>query len=237
MRARRGNGEGGFALIESVAVLALSAMVLLALLMAANLVTRNSAAAARRTNQIEELTTGIAALRRDIADIVDVRTNATEPPSVVFFGDQRSLGLAIQADPSDEDAGGSLVLVQSSYDNQGGSLVRTSGRLLPGTTGFADARLGNPVSLMSGPWTYRFAYAAASPAGLQWRNDWMGAPRLPAAIRLDIFHARQNQRVVPPLIVPLRVNAELACVPTEEEPCDEDGDGTGNGGGDPEDPQ
>jgi hypothetical protein len=114
------------------------------------------------------------------------------------------------------------VTIEARQDGKRLSLVRSAAALTPATTGFAGARFENPVVLISGPWTFRFAYGAPEDAGLAWSDTWSASGDLPAVVRLDILDARSGGAVVPPLIVPLRINGTAGCGPAgcETEPAD-----------------
>lgn len=215
MTRRSGGAQDGFALVESIAVLALSALVLLSLLTASYLVTRNSAAAARRASAVETLTTGLEALRRDVSRARFARSGATTADPLLFQGGPQSLGLVIAAD--DPELGESLVWIEARRDGNETALVRSSGRLLPQVTAFAGVQFANPAVLMAGPWTYRFSYAELAAGAPQWNSTWTSAKNLPDALRLEILAPATTQHVVPAIVIPLRVDAEMPC---ETEGCE-----------------
>ena len=229
MTSRQGrDGQGGFILIESIAVLLLGGLVLLTLLIATSLVTRNSSAATRRANAVEGLSTGLAALRRDLSGALFTRGGGTPEDPLLFDGGPRAVTLAVGAGGGEGQVD-SLVRVETRYQDGRGLLVRSSARLSPDTEDLGGAGFSNPVILLSGPWTYRFSYGAAGAQPMQWRESWSAARVLPNAVRLEILGADDGRQVFTPLVVPLKVNAEAKCVPTEEEPCDEDSEDDGSG--------
>lgn len=199
------DGRGGFALIESLAVLALSALVLLTLLMAADLVTRSSAAAARRANDMESLATGFGALRRDLAGAKQIRIGSPDGP-LLFQGGPTSLGV-----PVDAGAGGDK-LIWIATEASGGRqlLVRSEAPLLPQTSDFAAAGFKDPAVLLSGAWSYRFSYAGSSGETLSWTATWSDSRRMPAAIRLDVTD-RAGRQVLAPLVMRLHADAVPEC--------------------------
>jgi general secretion pathway protein J len=205
--------QGGFALIESIAVLALSGLVLLTLLIAADLVTRNTAAAARRTNDIEAVATGLSAVRRDLGKVRNVRAGSKADGTLLFQGNAETIRVAVGDDGS--DLGGEAMLqIDADYETGRGVLVRSSAPLLPGSDGFGSARFGTPTAVLSGPWTYRFSYAGSGVGPLQWSGTWTNPAELPQAVRLELFDAAGARRILPPLVVALPIDATKPCLPS-----------------------
>jgi hypothetical protein len=239
MRRACRDRDAGFALIESIAVLALAALVMLTLLLATDLVSRNSAAAARRADIIETLMTGLGAVRRDLQDARYIRVGPRAEDPVLFSGSAKAVAVAVADDNTGLGHGESLVLIESRYENGRGVLVRSSARLLPGTLGFGSVKFTNPALLISGPWKYRFSYADLQAGAERWRSSWTATTRMPAAIRVEVLDA-SGQRVVPPLTVHVAVDsggcADSARVDCREEEATPEGeqvpqnrDDTGNG--------
>ena len=212
--------ESGFALVESIAVLVLSALVLLTLLIAADLVTRNSAAAAVRANEIETLATGLAAFRRDVEGARRVRVASLDGP-LLFHGGPTSLGIVAAGDlgPGSGDA---LIRVATESDGERTLLVRSSAPFLPQTSGFGDATFDDPAVLLAGPWSYRFSYAGATGG---WLSSWVEPKEMPRAIRLEV--SGRDGAVVPPIVVRLHIDAEAGCPESSDGLCDSEGGGPG----------
>lgn len=210
MTAPARDRKGGFALVEAIAVLALAALVLLALLVATDIVSRNSAVAARRAGDLETLATALAAVRRDLEGALHV-PSALEPDApIIFTGDSDSVGLVVEDDRSGRGMGESLLSIETRYGSRAGALIRSSAPFLPGMNGFAGADFGASTVLAEGPWRYRFSYAGDVNGELKWRSTWSRQRRLPAAIRLEVLNVR-GRRVVPSLTVEVNVNAAGGC--------------------------
>jgi type II secretory pathway component PulJ len=226
MTRRLRDSEAGFALIESIAVLALAALVFVTLLIATDLVSRNSAAAARRVTIMETLMTGLSAVRRDLEGARYIRIGVRPEDPILFSGSAQRVAVAVADDGTGLGNGESLVLIQARYDEGSGALVRSSARMLPKTMGFGSAEFGNAAVLVSGPWRYLFSYADLQAGAERWRSSWTATSRMPAAIRLEVLDP-SGRRVVPPLTVRIAIDsggcAEAArtdCAP-EEEPAPE----------------
>jgi general secretion pathway protein J len=216
MRVTRGR-EAGFALIESIAVLALGALVLLALVVATDIVSRSSAVAARRASDLETLTTGLAAVRRDLEGALFVRSSLEPEAAVVFSGASDSVGLVVGSDRSGRGGGESLIVIEARYGGHTGALVRSSAQFLPGMSGFASAEFAASTVLAEGPWQYRFSYADVSGEEVKWRSSWKRSTKLPVAVRLEVLNSR-GQRVVPSLTAPVHINSD-GCSAEDETRC------------------
>jgi general secretion pathway protein J len=215
MSQLRPDSQGGFALLESLAVLALSALVLLTLVIAADLVTRNSAAASRRVNETEALATGLAALGREIADAKPIPVGSLKGP-LLFHGGPASLGL-VRRDERDA-AGDTLIWIAATYDGDRGLLVRSAAPLLPQTKDFAASDFADSTAILAGPWTYRFSYAAAGTPS-SWVGSWSVPERMPAAVRLEVFDRRDGSRVLPALVTRIRVDSVPGCPQSQDGLC------------------
>ncbi len=228
MTTKRRRDEDGFILIESMAVLVLSALVLLTILIASDLVIQNSGAAVRRAHEIETLATGFAALRRDLADAQPVRAavppggDPEAPATILFQGGATTIGLATEGEGS-EAYDDRLVLIQATEEQGRGRLVRSTARLLPQIAGFDSAPFGNSAIVMAGPWSFRFAYAAEGEGALQWTDSWTNPRALPAAIRVAVL-GKDDDPIAPPLVVKLHIDAEVECDQSKEGACKDKGE-------------
>ena len=208
--------QAGFALVESIAVLALSGLVLLTLVIAADLVSRNSAAAARTANAIETLATSLAAVRRDLEDARFIRIGANAEDPLLFSGTAQAVAVAVADDGTGINDGEALLLIEARYEEGRGVLIRSSARLRPGTSGFGSAKFGDQAVLMSGPWRYRFSYSDPEGGAERWRSQWMATNRMPSAIRLEVLNDA-GLNVLPPLVVRMHIDSGGCAEPAQTE--------------------
>jgi general secretion pathway protein J len=232
--------QAGFALVESIAVLALSGLVLLTLVIATDLISRNSAAAARSANTLETIATGFAAVRRDLAGARFIRIGANAEDPILFSGSPQAVAIAVADDGISTTEGEGLVLLEARYEEGRGVLMRSSARLMPGTRGFGGIKFANPVVVLSGPWKYKFSYYDQKAATEQWAEKWTAFSRMPSGIRLDVLND-SGQRVVSSLVVKMHINSGGCAEPAHvdcasEAPAeggqDSNGNSTGDGGQD-----
>jgi len=206
MTRRSRDRHAGFALVESIAVLALSGLVLLTLVIASDLVSRNSTATARTANTLETLAVGFKAVRRDLEGVRFIRIGTFAKDPILFSGTPLAVALVLADDGSGKNEGESLVLIEARFSNGVGTLIRSSAQLQPGAKGFGGVVFANQAVLLSGPWRYKFAYGEMEEGSLKWREAWTAPDQLPAAIRLEVTGNSGNQ-VAPPLVVRLHIDS------------------------------
>ena len=54
---------------------------------------------------------------------------------------------------------------------------------------------------------------------LEWLEVWQQEERLPRAIRLDVLNNATGTRIIPPMVVPLRIDGDAGCINEEAGPC------------------
>lgn len=215
MRSSRScDAAAGFVLVEAIAVLALSGLVLMTLLIASGLIARNSGLVAARANEMEGMNTGFSALQRDIS-AAQPRLAAGSDSPLLFQGSPTSVGFVAAADTG---GGQALISIDARTADGQGVLLRSSAPLLPQTTGFADAAFAHPVILFAGPWTYHFSFGKAGDGPVEWSDSWSDPKQLPDLVQLQILDAAGDHKV-PPLFVSLRVQSQGRCDPSSDPKC------------------
>lgn len=226
MNRRQSRGNGGFVLIEALAALALSALVLASVPLASGMMIRTWEKVTAGSDRIDELATGLSVVRRELSVIQRVRwpeEKKDDDPVFAFQGDPETVGMIISGDGfrtgPGEARGDRIVMFTARAEQTGSLLMRGSVPLLPSTRGFGAIQLEDPIILLSGPWRYKFYYGVLVEGRMDWAETWEKEESLPKAIRLDVLDYATGQRVVPPLVVPLRVDADPGCVNDEAGPC------------------
>jgi len=201
MRKERKSSEGGFAMLEALVVLLLSALVFQALLLSAYLVTRSSAAASRDAGNIERLATGLTALRRDLSEVAAIKTSERAGAPLLFYGSETAVGLATGS------ASDQLVWISV----RSGALVRSALARSPSATSFEKVSAAPPTALLQGAWDYRFSFAENTRKGFVWSNSWSDRPTLPDVIRLQIWSKSDSRRAPLTLVVSPHVDPPRLC--------------------------
>lgn len=206
--------SSGFALIQAVAALGLSALVVLLMLTIGSLTVRSSDLSARRVDEIERFATGLSAVRRELAAAKRIEADPETGRRILFSGQARSLGLVHDGAPGQQDE---MVMIIARAVSEGGGLVRVSRRLLPDMRSFDGDGWSAPVTLIDGPWLFEFAYAGV---GAPWAKAWSKSDRLPAAVYVGMSAPdRISGRTHPGLVVPIRVDIALPCLASQDNRC------------------
>ncbi|MFY0736037.1 PulJ/GspJ family protein [Aurantimonas sp. NFXS3] len=209
---RRSAHDRGFALIEAICVLLLSALVMATLSLATSVVVRHSEAAHTKTNQMEVLAASITAMKRDVSGIIAVRAGPAKDSPLLFSGSRTSINYAVAADGQVPET---VVWIESHYESGVGALLRWETPLVPGKPTQARVHRSEPAVLMSGPWIFEFAYAqGGTDKALRWNNRWNGRSALPALLRLDVVDA-ETRGLVSSMIAPTHVDAIFDCITPE----------------------
>lgn len=209
-----GAGRDGFLLVEALATLLLSALILAGLAGVLALMVRAGDRLAARVDAAETSRALVMALTRDLAPASRARWPAAAPGEAgpyVFSGDAGTLTFARET-----DAGSVLV----TYLAAAGGLTRTATPLPPGAAGTAELAAGVPETVSDLP--VRFAYVGRGAAGAV--ESWPSGPAMPAAVEVAI--AGTGTRIA------LRIDADVGCLDARGGGAGGDGDEGGDDGGD-----
>ncbi|MCT8974715.1 PulJ/GspJ family protein [Microbaculum marinisediminis] len=212
MRRRLG-GRAGYVMIEALAALAISGLVLAAVPLASGILFRNWEKATSGSDTLDRLASGLSVVRRELSMMRRERfadRDAAGP--YAFLATSDTIGFVLPDASDGSEPGEFVVVIKVRPEANGNALVRGMAPFRPDMRNFNRLRLDDPVVLLSGPWKYRFQYAARRRDGLEWLDEWLDEQDLPVAIRLDVVDYTSEQRVIPPLVIPIRVDAEPGCV-------------------------
>lgn len=207
MNSVRAPKDEGFALLEALVVLMLTALVLHALMLTVSLVTRSSASASQGAAKLEELATGLAAMRRDFAQIAAVKTGTEANAPLLFYGSGEALGFATRTDPQLEPD----QLVWIAVRSRPPALLRSSAIRVPGQVTFERARASAPIAIFEGAWRWRFSFAEMTERGTIWTGSWIAQPKLPDIVRLEIWDRSDERRQPLTLMMSPHVDSPSAC--------------------------
>lgn len=227
MRMRGCRGQRGYVMIEALAALVLSGLVLASVPLASGMMIRTWQKVTSGSDRLDELATGLSVVRRELSVLQRARwpegRRQRGEAIYAFLGNPETVGMVLSGEgrraAPGEDRGDRIVMFTARIDENGSMLMRGSVPMLPDVTGFDQVQLENPVILLNGPWRYRFFYGVPGAGRLEWRDAWEKEESLPSAIRLDVLDIATGTRVVPPLVVPLRIEADPGCISEEVGPC------------------
>jgi hypothetical protein len=200
-------------MLEALAALALSGLVLAAVPLASGILIRSWQSATSGSDRLDTLATGLSVVRREISVMRRERFASRDfAGAYTFLATTDQLGFVIPNAGGRSERGEFLVMLAARPEANGNSLVRLMAPFRPDMKNFDAITKEDPVVLMSGPWTYRFYYATQKRDGIEWLDRWLDEQDLPIAIRLDVLDYVTGDRVFPPLVVPFRVIAEPGCI-------------------------
>lgn len=188
----------GFALVEALAALAITALLAALLLpILANSLSRWSATVAR-AGRLDQLMRAEVSLQAELASLAALpdpaAPSSSRGPGRPFFrGEARAL---VFARLTAEEPGAptlSAVSLGIEADETGEALVRRSGAPRGLGPGVDPARLGSPIAVLTGEKAMHFAYldSEGTPS-----ESWTDRPDLPAAIALTVVSADGREHVL-----------------------------------------
>lgn len=207
----RGNIRGGFLLVEVLATMTIGALLLAALFSIASLTMRMSGRIERQSVQIENGSSILAALSREIERALPIRWAGSEG-GIVFHGNERSMAFAREAQSADKTIHMNAVQI----DGEQG-FIRRAPDISPQALSFGDLSYQHPASIWTGRYKLTFAYYGRLPDGREVLTAaWENATQLPVAVRLTLRGADGTKSV---LRVKLGADAEPGCGFPEKGNC------------------
>ncbi|UVC12608.1 prepilin-type N-terminal cleavage/methylation domain-containing protein (plasmid) [Rhizobium sp. TH2] len=207
----RGKARSGFLLVELLATMTISALLLAALFSIASLTTRMSGRIQRQSESIENGTLILAALSRDIERAAPIRW-AGKDAGLVFNGAERSMVFARETKFA--DGGTNLNAIQIDGDR---GFIRRAPDIPPQAISFSDLAFEQPAAIWSDGYVVTFAYYGRLPDGREvLTTAWENASQLPVAVRLTLWRADKTRST---LRVKLDTDAEPGCGFPEKGSC------------------
>jgi general secretion pathway protein J len=200
------DGERGFTLIEALAALALTGLVLSALATLTAQWLPNWNRGFERIQQSESIGISMQRIAADLAAAEFVPANrATKKP--LFEGSALSVSFVRTALGPNAGVGLDVVRLGEAADR--GRLVTVRSRapfvpLPPGVSLNEQIRVSDPVVLLRPPYRISFAYAGPD---LVFRDEWRDVDALPTAIMLTVRDAASGRVLSVSTVTPVHVNA------------------------------
>lgn len=206
--ARSGADAAGFVLVEALASLAISALVVAALASLIGLILRSADHAARMIDDSERIDRTFAAVSRDVDALVRGRW-AGASNGFAFTG--LSDRIMFVRRPYVGSIDPEVVAYQNDALGDANRLLRAEATFRPGAASLSDLRFGPTETVVQSRERWVFAYGGELSPGVETFSDsWNDANHLPSAIRLSLRDEATGRDVVS-LRMPLRAEAEPAC--------------------------
>lgn len=203
----------GYLLVEVLATMTISAMVLVGLVSVMHLVIHASQRTAIVSEKIEDSSAIISALARELESISSIRW-AGANGGFVFQGTDHGVVFAREVDLPDGTADHRVVLLQG----KGHQLTLSEMPLLPGYQSLSYLPHDDNPTLLQNKYTVRFAYFSRFDNGQEVLvPTWTRVDQLPVAVRISLVddngHFKAGTRVE------IRVDAELGCAAPDQAVC------------------
>lgn len=212
---RRAPRNAGFLLSETLAVLAISAFVLVGLASTAHFLTVFIDRSVVQAQEADILGRTLSALTRDISGLSRARWNGFEPQGFVFRGGPNSLYFAHRERGADGLGETRVIALREISTDAGPRLMRSEARLAATATSFDDLQFSPQRAVDTGPARLRFWYLSGSPKnrGVRQRS-WQIDAQLPAAVVIEAVDATSTRLIVT-ANVPIHANADIGCLESE----------------------
>lgn len=212
--------QSGFTLVEVLAALALSSLVLLSLNMAMSAVGKGSDHTRRSLGEQSELGAAVDIFSRDVARIAKIRRPAKPGDFAGYVFDGRTDSITYPLREREGLAAPGLYLVRLSVRRKDGieTLLRERAPLPDAETG-ALPQWGDPVVLLTGPYDIAFAYRAQRTGARDWSGSWQASDIMPEQIRLTITNRETDRLRVPGFVQSLAIDSEVDCAGNREARC------------------
>jgi prepilin-type N-terminal cleavage/methylation domain-containing protein len=207
--------RGGFTLIESLAALAITSLVVLS----CGALLRESGyffdRGTRAIDETERFARAVNRLRRDFASVRFVPEAGGKAAAAAFIGQSEKV---VFIAPGREASTGEEVVEYAVEPIDGGEgLVRRRARWPGPSSRLSDIEPQDPVVLLRGSFSISFVYAQPAPDGaLVWRDEWTGADGLPQAVRVKLIDSATGADFLAADQFLIRANAPLTCASSKE---------------------
>jgi hypothetical protein len=202
--------KAGFSLLEVLAALVITMLLVLALTPFAGQMLTTWARGTEAARLADIMTRGVGVLRNDLRHaLLWTGPGERENPSR-FRGDEVSLSFLAATGLGHGRDGLQMISIAVDASQDGRALVRRSAPLIgDGPGAFAD-----PVTLFSGPFSYRFRYTSRKGQDLP---AWTDPHELPARVELSIV-GRNGPLLRAPLEFPVFASVSAACFANNKQP-------------------
>lgn len=198
----------GFTLIEALISTVLMASILSALAVITAQWMPNWNHGFAHVQQSELASRGLERIVADLtaAEFIPPTGNANGP---LFYGEALSVTFVRSAVGPNTRPGLEFVQIGETADARGLAVMRTRAPYVPiPAAGLGQLRFVDPVVLLRAPYRVSFAYAGTDRV---WQQNWRGAQKLPAAIRVTVRDAETSQLLAMSTATLVHVDVPASC--------------------------
>ena len=209
--------QDGFTLIEALAALAISSVIIVACAALVHDVALHFDRGSRTVDVAERFILVTDRLAADFGSARQVARRTETGPAIAFAaepGDTQKPGKIVfvgAAPVASAPSGDQVVMLTFERDDDIMRVVRRSAPWGGPTTSFEDVAPDNPVVLIEGKWSISFLFGRLTPErALAWHSSWIGEAMLPRFVRLMVRNAN-GRDVLGEADFVVRADAPAAC--------------------------
>lgn len=224
-RKRAKARRGGFTLIEALAMLAITSVIMVGMTALIHDVARNFDRGTRGATEAERLLLAVERLAQDFGSARFVVWNSKNRPAVAFTAEAASDdGLAKvvfvgSAGVMSGPQGDEVVTLTIEQDDSVTRLVRRSAPWTGSRMRVEDVIPGDPMVLIEGKVDIEFLFARIGPNGaLEWSKNWSDATALPRFVRLLVRDRASGRDLLGESDFLVRADAPAACGSPQADP-------------------
>lgn len=207
--------EQGFTLIETLAAMALTGLIVSALAAITSQWLPNWNRGFDRIQRSEAVSIALDRISADIGASEYTRPDR-QSKNVLFDGTESAITLARTSFGPNAGRGLELVRLARATDRNGIALVRSHTAFAPGTE--VELNFADPVVLLRSPYRVSFSYAGSDRV---WKDSWREAEQLPAAVLLTVRDTITGRKL--PIsriaVVHISASADSLCAQPESGKC------------------
>jgi hypothetical protein len=206
---RNRSARAGFALIETLAALAMAGAIFAVVAEFAGRTLRNWHHGEATIAVMEMISRGLGRLGTDLSSAVPMTPPGADGSTVYFSGDATHLSFVSATGFGAGNRGVELLNIFESTDHDDHLLVRQRGPVSN-----PPAPLGDPVTLLRGRIQIRLSYRDSDG---QTVPTWTNRPELPSAVLVEILDSNGTAVFPTPFLLPVLVNYSVDCFDSANE--------------------
>jgi len=212
-RRQRRRRIAGFTLVEALAATVLMGMILAALATITAQWLPNWNRGFARVQRAELLDVALERLVADVAaaEFVSPNRKTTRP---LFEGTELGVTFVRTALRLNAAAGLEIVRIAEAADRRGLALIRVRAPFVPAAAATGATTFTDPVVLLRAPYRITFSYAGQDRV---WRNTWLDARELPAAVRMAVRDAATERTLAVSTATVIHTQLPADCVSSKED--------------------
>lgn len=208
-------GEAGFSLIEVLAAVTITAVMIGLVTQALQIMSGGAARSARAADKLEEAARAAAVLRQDLQRLQRaVRFVREDEPRFVFEGTPTSMSFVV-VDPAWPTGSGSHLVTYEITGSRAQAALTRSRVPYPEEKTQASRRRNAPderINVLEGPYKIELLYLKRAAVRDDWLPEWKDGQALPHMIRVQVTSTAPGVASLPTLVVRPRIEMETACL-------------------------